>query len=224
MVWRTARAIDQLLMQINNRFPIRDKSSDGTIGDDAHKSRDSDHNAWIRGRDGTDIVSGLDITHDPVHGLDNNILAQQLIDSRDRRIKYIIWNRKIIAGRDGPAPWTWRGYGGKNPHTHHIHISVEDTEERYDSAVDWQFKLAPTHAQVNAPVKAALPKLRNGMRGEPVQKLQRMLNEYGADLAVDGDFGPKTDRAVRLFQRQQGLAADGVVGVYTWEKLQQEKQ
>lgn len=219
MTWRNAKAIDRLRAQINERFPIRNKASDGTIGDEAHKSKSSDHNAWIPGRDGKRIVSAIDITHDPVHGLDCHILAQQLIDSRDRRIKYIIWNRRIIAGRDGPSPWVWRNFGGA-PHTHHLHLSVEDSEDRYDDASDWKFGLFASPEQVNAKVAPPLPQLRNGMTGTPVKLLQQALNDQiDARLKVDGDFGPVTDRVVRIFQKEKGLVADGIVGAYTWEKL-----
>lgn len=226
MTWSDAKSIDRLQAQIDARFPNRSKASDGTIGDEAHKSRTSDHNAWVRRRDGTYAVTAVDITHDPAHGVNCNILAQQLIDSRDSRIKYIIWNRRIIAGRDGPAPWQWRTHNGA-PHDHHMHLSVEDSEELFDNTRDWNFNLAPTSVEVNAPPTPALPKLRSGMTGIWVKQLQQALNdEIDARLLVDGDFGPKTDRAVRIFQKEKGLVADGVVGPYTWNKLnvRQEKQ
>ena len=35
-----------------------------------------------------------------------------------------IWNRRIISGAAGPAPWVWQPYGGVNPHTRHLHLSV----------------------------------------------------------------------------------------------------
>lgn len=219
MVWRDAKAIDRLQAQINERFPIRNKASDGTIGDESHQSRSSDHNPWILGRDGKRIVSAVDITHDPEHGLDCHLLAQQLIDSRDRRIKYIIWNRRIVAGRDGPAPWIWRTHAGA-PHTHHLHLSIEEDERLYDDASDWKFALHASPEQVNAKTTPQPPKLRNGNSGQWVKILQEELNEkIDARLTEDGDFGPKTDRAVRIFQKEMGLVADGVVGIYTWEKL-----
>lgn len=35
------------------------------------------------------------------------------------------------------APWTWRPYKGKNPHTAHIHISVESRKSLYDDKRPW---------------------------------------------------------------------------------------
>lgn len=63
--------------------------------------------------------------------------------------------------------------------------------------------------------------MKNGMRGEDVRELQRMLNELGYDCGkADGCFGPHTLAAVEAFQQANGLAADGICGPKTWEKLQ----
>lgn len=56
------------------------------------------------------------------------------------------------------------------------------------------------------------PPLRNGSRGGQVSALQRRLNELGASLTVDGDFGGRTEAAVRAFQQANRLGVDGVVG------------
>lgn len=63
------------------------------------------------------------------------------------------------------------------------------------------------------------PMLRKGDKGSLVSTLQGLLNGYGASLAVDGDFGSKTDQAVRGFQSANGLEVDGVVGPKTAAKL-----
>ena len=50
-------------------------------------------------------------------------------------------------------------------------------------------------------------------RGDDVRALQRKLNALGFDAGKeDGLFGPRTDRAVREFQRNVGEDADGIVG------------
>ncbi len=63
--------------------------------------------------------------------------------------------------------------------------------------------------------------LRLGSRGAGVCWVQDMLNRHGADLAVDGIFGRRTDEAVRRFQREHGLSADGIVGRLTRSKLKE---
>ena len=38
-------------------------------------------------------------------------------------------------------------------------------------------------------------------------------------VTVDSRFGPGLDRAVRAYQREFGLAVDGLVGRYTWNSI-----
>lgn len=57
-------------------------------------------------------------------------------------------------------------------------------------------------------------------RGNDVKVLQNMLNTVdNAKLVPDGIFGTRTKNAVVKFQRNNGLAADGICGPKTWEKL-----
>jgi hypothetical protein len=58
-----------------------------------------------------------------------------------------------------------------------------------------------------------------GERGKAVAAVQQRLAANRVCVAVDGDFGPLTRRAVLAFQRAHGLAADGVVGPVTWGAL-----
>ncbi|MCC7068405.1 MAG: peptidoglycan-binding protein [Burkholderiales bacterium] len=60
-----------------------------------------------------------------------------------------------------------------------------------------------------------------GSSGPAVAFLQHVLNAKGASpkLKEDGVFGPRTDAAVKNFQRSKGLAADGIVGPKTWKAL-----
>jgi peptidoglycan hydrolase-like protein with peptidoglycan-binding domain len=64
--------------------------------------------------------------------------------------------------------------------------------------------------------------LRSGATGPQVTRLQVALNEQvqpSPKLDVDGDFGPLTEEAVKRFQQQRGLAADGVARVETLAAL-----
>lgn len=56
--------------------------------------------------------------------------------------------------------------------------------------------------------------LKRGSKGDDVKTLQELLN-----IAVDGDFGAKTEAAVIAFQKAHGLYADGIVGAKTWAAL-----
>ncbi|MDG2025577.1 MAG: peptidoglycan-binding protein [Acidimicrobiales bacterium] len=64
--------------------------------------------------------------------------------------------------------------------------------------------------------------LRSPMtRGDDVTDLQHQLGSLGFDAGwLDGIFGPDTERALRDFQHNQGLTADGVVGRETVAALQ----
>jgi len=63
----------------------------------------------------------------------------------------------------------------------------------------------------------AEPTLRRGSSGEAVRQLQQALKAVGYDPgAIDGDFGSRTETAVKAFQKAQGIAPDGVVGDITW--------
>jgi peptidoglycan hydrolase-like protein with peptidoglycan-binding domain len=59
------------------------------------------------------------------------------------------------------------------------------------------------------------------MRGARVTKLQEDLVKVGIAVTVDGDFGAKTDAAVRRFQSDYGLDVDGIAGQMTLAKLAQ---
>ena len=60
------------------------------------------------------------------------------------------------------------------------------------------------------------PILREGSHGEDVLALQRDLLEIGYDpVYLDGQYGPLTARAVRIFQQDHSLVVDGEVGPST---------
>ncbi len=67
--------------------------------------------------------------------------------------------------------------------------------------------------------------VRQGDQGDSVRLIQFYLRMAASNfsaiptVAVDGIFGASTANAVRAFQREFGLAVDGVVGEVTWQKL-----
>ncbi|MDI3284380.1 TIGR02594 family protein [Polyangium sp. 15x6] len=60
----------------------------------------------------------------------------------------------------------------------------------------------------------AAPHLR-----DEVRVLQRELKRWAYSMSPDGQFGPRTDAAVRHFQRKRGLKDDGIVGPRTWDAV-----
>ena len=63
------------------------------------------------------------------------------------------------------------------------------------------------------------PLLQAGDVNDYVKILQSLLNDNGASLLVDGDFGKLTLAAVIDFQRRHQIQVDGVVGPETWGEL-----
>jgi hypothetical protein len=61
--------------------------------------------------------------------------------------------------------------------------------------------------------------LRHGDRSHAVRILQKNLNNQGAKLVVDGDYGDATEAAIRAYQLKVGLVADGVAGDKTQTSL-----
>lgn len=58
--------------------------------------------------------------------------------------------------------------------------------------------------------------LSSGMSGSKVKELQEKLNSLNYSCGTaDGDYGSKTAEAVRKFQRDNGLTADGIAGPLT---------
>ncbi len=220
MAYRIAKSLDKLRSQINQQWPDRNKKSDGWIGDAKHATTDSDHNPHVK--DGsTGVVTAIDVTHDPRSGFDAGVLADVLIASRDSRIKYIIFNRQIIAGDAGPSPWKPRKYKGKNPHTMHVHISAKPAKSKYDDTSAWAIPggAGPSKPTVPPPPPAAMkrPLLRKGLKDmteTDIRYLQKLLG-----MPLSGQFDQSTEDAVIKFQKKSKLQADGIVGPYTWAAL-----
>ena len=136
---RIANSLDVLRHQVDAIAPDRDKSSDGWIASEQHHQANptSDHEANSAG-----VVTALDVTHDPTHGMDTYALAEQLLAGKDERVKYLISNRKIASGTEqAHSAWVWRKYDGSNPHDMHIHVSVKGDAAHYDSTAQWAVRV-----------------------------------------------------------------------------------
>lgn len=227
--WRPAKAISTFRDQCDQAAPKRSRLSDGTIGDAAHRSRSSDHNAWFPPPAGG-IVTAYDLTHDQIDGIDCQVVTGQLVAVRDNRIKYLIWNRSILDSRPGFDPWRWKPYVGSNPHTLHMHMSLL-AGAGCDDPRPWKIPLFGVTAPPTTSTPGVVPTVRLGSRvmmrttpimvGTDVSQLQRVLRAWypRAGIGVDGKFGPRTEDGVRTVQRGAGLPNDGKAGPATLRAL-----
>lgn len=209
MSYYLAPSLVALRNEINARYPKRDKSSDGWIGDTSHAARKSSHNPdYANGG----AVRGLDIDID-----DNDPsrdLAQQVLDATigDRRVWYVIHKGKLWSRT---YDWRARDYAG-NPHNGHVHISLREIPGQWTDTGRW---LNPEKSawRWNPAVVSELAKIQEqfqiaaGVRkGERkryhgVAAIQNALNvKAGADLPVDGWVGPDTLAAWKAYEKKAG--------------------
>ena len=208
--------------ELNTKYPNRDKTSDGWIGDAAHRTRKSDHNP-----DADGSVNALDIDKD---GIDVPLLLDKL--KQHPSVNYFIYNRQIYSRSHNFVP---RKYSGSNPHTSHIHVSIYHTASAENDNRSWFGDLTPstpkpaTQPKSNAPtyvapaLRASFSRGRWRATGYRTQTLvwQRQMAKRGWRIKVDGYYGAQSRRVAIAFQREKaregyGLAVDGVVGPETW--------
>lgn len=185
---------------------------------------DTKDKAWTQAAGNTDYISVEN------EGRGGDALA----DGQITRIAEILaWLHRIYgvpiqaANKPGERGLGWHGMGGSAWGSH------------YDcpgSAVLAQFPeilkraaamVAPAEVQPPKPTPPPSPALARNlyfrrqsyMSGADVKLLQSKLNGKGANLGVDGSFGPKTLSAVKNFQQKHGLEVDGIVGPVTWSSL-----
>ncbi len=72
-----------------------------------------------------------------------------------------------------------------------------------------------------SPQALAGPTLYPWSVGGTVVELQELLRGHGYKLKVDGDFGSRTEDALKHYQRKWGLRIDGVAGPETWKSLKE---
>lgn len=229
MTWRNAPILDALRAEadaLGARFL-------GTVGDLSHQQQGSrsDHNP-----DGRGVVHAIDLSYGD--WLANWNAAQRIAaflkanPAQAASIKYLVSNdgRKDVI-TSASRGWSWAQNGSvKQDHRSHVHTSVTVQGEG-----DTRPLLVPALRGASAPAAAApapdlaslgralaaakATTLRVGAKGDAVVWLQTLLNQRGAKLTTDGDFGSATSKAVIAFQRTRGLPADGIVGPRTWGAL-----
>jgi hypothetical protein len=147
--WDLTEGLKNLRSQVNTRFPKRDKKSDGTIGDAAHKAETSGHNPddtkgsrpeWDGDADANAEVRAWDMDSDLG---EPGVTAQMVVDhlralpNLSSVLRYMIYNRKIYRAANG---WKPEKYDGASAHTEHIHYTGAYTNAA-DSNTTFDFRL-----------------------------------------------------------------------------------
>lgn len=133
-------SLTRLRSDFNTRFPDRDSSSDGWIGDQNHQQYASGHNPDESGvperydSDSKDEVRAIDVDDDLRD--DDGVTMQACVNEllaceRDRkRLIYVIYNRQIWSKSSG---WVEEYYSGSNPHDKHAHFSGDPAYDEDDA-------------------------------------------------------------------------------------------
>lgn len=212
--WTLAPCLAQLRAEFNRIAPGRDKNSDGSIGDQAHAARASDHNPDSRG-----IVHAIDVDRDLGGGLDMQDVVDHLVarcrSGAEKRLTYVIYNRRIwSASRD----WKSRAYTGSNAHTQHAHFSATDIPAREASTASWHLEdlLALTEADKDW-IRALFERTAQPDNGGVTSKIGRDALDQGipnplregktAAYILLGDIG----RAVKAVAAEQGLSHEALL-------------
>jgi hypothetical protein len=206
VTWRLTNGLQNLRNQVNETFPGRDRSSDGSIGDTAHQARTSGHNpddtpgarpAWSDDPDSTPEVRAWDCDA----GLGSDVTAQALVDhirrlpGVGRAIRYIIFNRKIYHAERGFEPET---YGGDNPHTLHIHFEGAWSQAGDESGFDYRLR------DLTAGGDDDMLLVKKGNTSEQVKAWQFLLRKLGYTITTDGIYGPQMEAIVNADRAKKG--------------------
>ena len=141
VVKKASPAAVAVLRQATAIAPKRMKASDGLLPSAAHlkASPNSDHNTGL----------AVDLTHDPKNGIDCAVIFEKL--KEDERVNYLIFDSKIWSRarrKEGN-----RKYSGSNPHTKHLHISINDSHANDTSPWFWWLNQPKIVNQVKAAIQ-----------------------------------------------------------------------
>jgi murein L,D-transpeptidase YcbB/YkuD len=101
-------------------------------------------------------------------------------------------------------------------------IPVPQNQQAFQGMDQAQMGMQQGLAQTNQAISTAASTAAEVKPGtvEYSKKIQQALKNAGLYAgSIDGKIGPKTREAIKTFQSQNGLKADGVAGAQTWSKL-----
>lgn len=99
-------------------------------------------------------------------------------------------------------------------------------EAEADALADY-FKVKPQSPIITTPIskeefEVKVSVLKRGDKGDEVKALQAHLIGYGYSVGtsgIDGSFGPATEKALKAYQKDHGLAVDGSRGPATFASM-----
>jgi hypothetical protein len=127
-MWYLNPALTRFRNAVNAAYPNRDKTSDGTIGDENHQAGISDHNPDL---DGSVDAWDMDVDGVPVEDL-------KVVFQAHESSQYWIHNRQIATRGNG---WKRVPYSGANPHDKHVHWNTRTSHE--NSTAPWEVGVTP---------------------------------------------------------------------------------
>lgn len=117
------------------------------------------------------------------------------------------------------ADWTGVPHlAGHNAMTQFVSFKTYDVSVAVESLPFWDTKPGAVTGWQEKMMKS-LPTLANGAKGTDVKTVQALCCARGHITALDGNFGPQTELAVRAVQTAAGIRVDGIVGPQTWPAL-----
>jgi hypothetical protein len=121
---------------------------------------------------------------------------------------------RAIRTNNGKQVWGWGGAYKSVKDA--MHFEVVCSPPDLATGIDWSTVKQPDLTE-DQPVQ--WPLVQRGDRGPAVEELHRRLKVVQPGGVGFGTFGPKTEAAVREYQRTHGLTVDGRVGMQTWTAI-----
>lgn len=149
--WKLIACLVALFAEFDRIAPSRDRASDGSIGDASHRKEVSDHNpdetgsVPIHDADKINEVHAIDVDDDLRESdLTMEKCVQFLLgrcrSGAERRLRYIIYNRRIWSASSG---WVQKTYTGASAHTEHAHFSASYDSNLEASTASWHLEEIP---------------------------------------------------------------------------------
>lgn len=208
MGWVLTVGLQTVRGEFNTVFPLRDHTTDGSIGNQAHSVSTSGHNpdrtgkAEFKDGDALDEVRAIDVDKDLKDASGRGVTMETVVQYLVQRarsgayvpFRYIIYNRRIWSRSDG---WKTRAYTGANAHTEHAHFSGDYTQ----TADNWKGSLGlktlttkPLPVKVTrVKIETSFPVIGEGNRDDKLEGynlIARIQRITGAE--DDGIWGPDT--------------------------------